>query len=111
MVAAIAARYEDDTDDPIATVTAVAIEATGLTVNETQTSDNIEDEVAADPITYYLTAEKAGSDDLVSPRFQGAAFTWDNVIFPDNGTWAMHVRKDEDDSSVVSANLDVAEPD
>lgn len=107
MSAAIAARYEDDTENPVATVTAVHIEATGLTVNETQDSEGISAETPPDPITYYISVEKSGQDSLVSVRFQGEEFTWDGLIFPASGTWAMKVRKDSDDSQVVSANITV----
>lgn len=93
MSTAVDLRYEDDTGNPVATVTAVHIEATDLTVNEAD----------GDPITYYLSAEKSGTDSLVSVRFQGPAFTWDNVIFPDDGSWTVHLRKDADDTSVADS--------
>lgn len=109
MSAAVALRYEDDTANPVALRTVVHVEATGLTVNETQTHDNIvaDPPVKADPITYYLTAEHAIEDDLVSVRFQGEEFTWDDVIFPASGAWTVHVRKDEDDTSVANVAVTV----
>ena len=103
MSAAIALRYEDDTSNPVATMTAVAVQATGLTVQETQTSQHIIDGVLAAAIRYYLTGERVGSDDLVSPRFEGAAYTWDNLVIPTAGSWTFHVRKDSDDSSVANS--------
>ncbi len=107
MSAAVALRYEDDDENPVATTTAVHIEATGLTVNETQDAEGISAETPPDPITYYISAEKSGTDSLVSVRFQGEEFTWDNVIFPDDGSWTVHVRKDSDDSSVANVAVTV----
>lgn len=108
MSAAIAARYGGSDDgNPVATVTAVHIEATGLTVNETQTHQHIVDGVYAAPITYYLTAECTGVDTLTSIRFQGPAQEWNDVIFPAAGSWTLHVRKDSDDSSVASHSVTV----
>ena len=104
MSAAIALRYEDDDANPVATVTGLHVEATGLTINETQTSQHIIDGVYADPITYYLSAEHATEDDLISPRFQGADFTWDDLVLPASGSWTFYVRKDSDDSDVVSTS-------
>jgi hypothetical protein len=103
MSAAIALRFEDDTANPIAVQTVLAVEATGLTVNVTQTAQNITDGVHAAPISYYLTGECTGEDTLVSPVFQGAAFTWDDLVVPAAGSWTFHVRKVSDDSSVANS--------
>jgi hypothetical protein len=108
MTAAIAARYGGSDDgNPVATVTAVHIEATDLTVNETQTAQNIIDGVYAAPITYYLTAECTGVDTLTSIRFQGPGYEWNDVIFPAAGAWTLHVRQDSDDSSVANVAVTV----
>jgi len=90
---AVALRYEDDTENPVATVTAVHIEATGVDyVDETDNSE----------VRYYISAEHATADDAKSVVFAGD-FTWDNWVAPDDGAWTFHLRKDEDDSSVANS--------
>lgn len=107
MAAAVTIRYEDDTANPIALLTAVHVEATGLTLNETQTSEGVDEETLADPITYYIRGRCTGVDDLISPRFQGPGYVWDDVIFPAEGSWVVTVRKDSDDSQVATHSVTV----
>lgn len=104
MVAAIDIRYEDDTGNPVATETAVHIEATGLDfIDETQ---DPEADPAQNPIrSFYLSAEKAGvTDEHRSPVFQSDRYTWDGWIAPESGPWTFHARLVSDDSSVASAS-------
>lgn len=91
--------------------TAAHITASGLDTNEEQTPENIEAGIPAAPISYYMTLEKSGQDTLRGPVFQGAGFEWDGVILPATGTWVARVRKVEDDSSVVNANVVVTAED
>lgn len=86
-------------------LSAAHIVASELPVNEDQTPEGIAAGTPAAPISYYMTLEKAGQDTLRSPVFQGPGFEWDGLVLPDDGTWVAHVRKVEDDSSVVNANV------
>lgn len=65
---------------------------------------------ASPAVTYYFSAEKSGIDSLVSHVFtpNGGAHVWDNVVFPDDGTWTIHLRKTADDSSVANVQQIVA---
>lgn len=93
MAVAVAVRYEDDSADPVAAMTAVWITASDV--------DNV-DEATNDPITYYLSAECSGEDTAKSEVFAGD-FTWQGWIAPAAGDWTFHLRKVEDDSSVADS--------
>jgi hypothetical protein len=87
--------------------TACRVDVTGADVNDPTTYDAGR-YPTEDLITYYLSFEKAGADTGRSQLFQVAAdggFTFNSYIFPDAGTWAVHLRKASDDSS--SANISV----
>ena len=62
------------------------------------------DEATNEEIRYYLSAECTGEDTAKSVVFSGD-FQWDGWIPPAAGSWTIHLRKEEDDSSV--ANLAV----
>ena len=62
------------------------------------------------PINYYVVASLAGQDDLRSVVFGPSSdgeFTWDNLIFPADGTWALTLYDAADDSSVASDTVAV----
>jgi hypothetical protein len=93
MSVAVAIRYEDDSANPIATRTAVAIEATDVDfVDETDNSE----------IRYYLSAEHAAYDNARSEVFAGD-FSWPNWVAPTSGSWTFYLRKVSDDSSVADS--------
>lgn len=57
---------------------------------------------------YYLVATKSGQDALRSYVFGPSSdgkHTWDNLLFPEDGTWTMTLRDVLDDSSVASASV------
>lgn len=92
-MATVTVRYEDDTANPIATVTAVHIEAASVDyVDETDNSE----------IRYYLSAEHASYDNAKSEVFAGD-FTWNGWVAPTSGAWTFHLRKVADDSSVANS--------
>ena len=62
-------------------------------------------------IRYYLTFEKAGADTGKSQVFSPAAdgtFEFNSYIFPEAGTWTVHLRKVSDDSSVANLSVTVS---
>ena len=93
MAVAVAVRYEDDSADPVAKMTAVWITASDV--------DNV-DESTNSPINYYLSAECTGQDTAKSEVFSGD-FTWQGWIAPAAGDWKFYLRKQEDDSAVANS--------
>ena len=109
MTLAVTERHGEG--DIIARQTAVHISCTDLPTNDDTAFD--EDIYPASPaIVYYFSAEKTGVDSLVSQVFSpnGGHGYWEGVIFPDDGDWDIHVRKVEDDSSVVDTTVTVEAP-
>jgi hypothetical protein len=95
MAVGVDVRYEDDTANPKATVSAVHIEATEVDfVDETDNSE----------IRYYLSAEHGAYDAARSPVFAGD-YTWDGWVAPTSGVWTFHLRKVSDDSSVAEQSV------
>jgi len=92
-MATVAVRYEDDTANPIAKMTAVHISATSV--------DNV-DETDNSEIRYYLSAEATDQDTAKSVVFAGD-FTWDGWVAPAAADWTFHLRKVSDDSSVANS--------
>ena len=89
---------------------ACRVEVTGADVNDSGTY-SADKYPTMDLITYYLSFEKAGSDTGRSQRFQVAndgSFTFNSYIFPDDGSWTVHLRKDVDDSSVANLAVTVS---
>jgi hypothetical protein len=92
-MATVALTYEDDTANPIATITAVNVVSAAVdSVNETTDAE----------IRYYLSAEHATADDARSPVFSGD-YTWLGWIAPASGAWTFHLRAALDDSSVANS--------
>lgn len=91
----------------IATESAVRFDITGANDNDPTTFD--EDNIPSmDPIPFRLVASKSGWDDLISHEFNVSAdgeHTWDNVIFPDDGTWVVDLVDQRDDSVAKTINL------
>lgn len=90
--------------------TACRVDVTGATVNDAGTFDPLQ-YPTEDLITYYLSFERTGSDTGRSQRFQVAqdgSFTFNSYIFPDAGSWTVHLRKDADDSSVANLAVTVS---
>lgn len=93
-----------------ATKTAVRITAVDIPSND----------VSGDEIRYVIRASKSGIDSLQSVVFSPSyddgndfdgQWTWDNVIFPDDGTWTMaiiDVTDPDNPSSVHSESYVVA---
>jgi hypothetical protein len=85
MSLSVTLTYEDDTANPVATKTAMNINA-----------------VDTDDLTrYYLSAEKTGEDTAKSPVFAGD-YTWLGWIAPSAGEWTFHLRAEEDDNSAAN---------
>lgn len=104
MAAAVSVRYGGDTVTHA--VTAVHVSSSGISPN-TLTGYNANNYPASPEVTYYFQAELAGQDDLRSQVFapDGGHGYWDGVVFPAAGTWAVHLYKASDDSSVASTNV------
>lgn len=92
-MATVTVRYEDDTSNPVAKMTAVHIAAADV--------DNV-DETDNSEIRYYLSAECTGQDTAKTPVFSGA-YSWDGWVAPAAGAWTFHLRKDADDSTVANS--------
>lgn len=91
----------------IAVVTACRVNVTGADDNDAATYDT-DNTPVEDPIPFRLIATKAGIDDLVSHEFTvsaGGAHVWDNIIFPDDGSWTVDLVDQRNDS--VAATLAV----
>lgn len=91
----------------ISVLSACRVNVTGADDNDASTFD--EDAIPTmDPILYRIVASKTGIDDLVSHEFTVSAdgkHEWDNLIFPDDGTWTVDLVNQDDDS--VDATLSV----
>lgn len=92
-MATVAVRYEDDTANPVAKMTAVHISATDV---------DIVDETDNSEIRHYISAECTGQDTAKSVVFAGN-FSWDGWVAPAAGDWTFHLRKTADDSSVANS--------
>lgn len=89
---------------------ACRVDVTGADVNDASTYD-ANKYPTEDLITYYLSFERTGSDTGRSQLFQVAAdgsFTFNSYIFPDDGSWTVHLRKAADDSSAANLAVTVA---
>lgn len=94
-------------NDIIATVSAVRVDVTGANDNDPTTfdADNVP---SMDPIPFRLVFSKTGIDDLVSHEFNVSAdgeHTWDNVVFPDDGTWTLDLVDQRDDSVAATESV------
>jgi hypothetical protein len=100
-------RYGGDTVTHLETAVHVSCDDAESNTDTGYDADNYP---ASPEVTYYFSAELAGQDDLVSQVFapDGGHGEWHGVIFPAAGTWAVHLRKTADDSSVDSSDLEVA---
>jgi hypothetical protein len=90
--------------------TACRVDVTGADVNDAASFDPTQ-YPTEDLITYYLSFERTGSDTGRSQLFQVAAdggFTFNSYIFPDAGSWTVHLRKASDDSSVANLAVTVS---
>ena len=92
-MATVTLVYEDDTANPVATMTAVNIVSASV--------DSVDEATDAE-ITYYLSAECTGQDTAKSPVFSGD-YTWLGWIAPAAGAWTFHLRATADDSSVANS--------
>lgn len=91
-------------------VTACTLSVAGASSN-TLTGYDSTHYPASPQVTYYLSAEASGEDDLRSPVFavsSAGTHAWYDVIFPAAGTWTLHLRKVADDSSVANTSLVVS---
>lgn len=104
---AVAITITPESGSVIATVSACRINVTGASSNDASTY-NVSDVPTEDPIPYRLVALKSGIDSLVSHEFnvsQDGKHQWDDVIFPDDGTWTVRLVDQRDDS--IDATLSV----
>lgn len=105
MVAAIA--IVPASGDVIVRESACRVEVTGASDTDPTTYDT--DELPREEtIPYRLVASLAGQDDLISHEFNVSAdgnHQWDNLIFPEDGTWTIDLVDQRDDS--VDATLSV----
>jgi len=106
-MATVTVRYGGDTVTHA--LTAVHISSTGLDKN-TSTGYDADNYPASPELTYYFSGELAGQDDARSQVFSpdDGHGEWQGWVPPVAGTWAIHIRKVSDDSSVASTNLVVA---
>jgi len=95
---------------PIAVTSACRVDVTDAPVNDATAYDA--SKYPSEPaILYYLSFERTGSDTGKSQAFQPAAdgsFTFNSYIFPDAGSWTVHLRKVSDDSSVAQTSVTVS---
>lgn len=93
--------------DVISPVSACRVSVEGAEDTDSATYDT--DELPREEsIPYRLVASKTGVDPLVSHEFVVSAdgdHVWDNVIFPDDGSWTVDLVDQRDDS--VAATLSV----
>lgn len=93
----------------IAVVTAARITVAGADDNDSSTYD--EDELPTEEsIPYRLVASATGEQDLVSHEFVVSAdgnHTWDNVVFPDDGSWTIDLIDQRDDSTAATLAVTV----
>lgn len=91
----------------IAVVTAARITVSGAEDTDSTTYDT-NDLPREESIPYRLVASATGEQDLVSHEFNVSAdgnHTWDNVVFPDDGSWTIRLIDQRDDS--IDATLAV----
>lgn len=112
MAAAIEIRYEDDDDEnPIATITAVHVKATGLDAYSADPTEEDPSHVVDE--TYYIKASKGSTEKLRSQIFtpsvdEGVGY-WDGgLIFPESGSYTFRVMKrGVTDSQVATQSITV----
>jgi hypothetical protein len=95
---------------PVHVTSACRVDVTDAPVSDTTAYDK--DKYPTSPeIRYYLAFERSGSDTGKSQVFSPAAdgsFTFNSYIFPDAGSWTVHLRKVSDDSSVANLAVTVS---
>jgi hypothetical protein len=95
---------------PIHVTSACRVNVTDAPVNTTVGYDPTK--YPTEPaVLYYLAFECAGQDTGKSQAFQPAAdggFEFNSYIFPAAGSWTVHLRKVEDDSSVANLAVTVS---
>jgi len=90
-----------------ATVSACRITVSGASTNDPDTFDE-DTTPTEEALLYRLVASKSGQDDLVSHLFQVSAtghHVWDNLIFPDDGTWSVKLVDQADDSNAATLSV------
>lgn len=93
----------------VAVESACRVDVTGASSNDSATFDE-DNTPSEDPIPYRLVASKSGWDDLVSHEFNVSSagkHTWDNVIFPDDGTWSIALVDQRTDSNAATLSVTV----
>lgn len=90
----------------VATVSACRIDVTGAEGSDVSAFD-ADVYPTAPERRYYITAELGGEEKGRSHVFSpnGGAHQWNGYIFPEAGSWTLHLRDESDDSS--EANLAV----
>ena len=107
-MAALTVRYEDDDENPIATVTALHFQATGLDEYDADPEQDDPSHIVED--TYYIKGELGGEELLRShifgPSAEGDAY-WDDVVLPTDGSWTFSVMQRGENSDSQEATLSV----
>lgn len=91
----------------VAVVTAARVTVSGADDTDSTTYDT-NDLPREESIPYRLVASATGEQDLVSHEFVVSAdgdHVWDNVVFPNDGSWTISLIDQRDDS--VDATLAV----
>ena len=93
----------------VATVSACRVDVSGADGNDLTAYDA--DAYPTSPeIRYYITTELGGEEKGRSHVFapNGGAHQWFGYIFPESGSWTLHLRKVSDDSSVANLAVTVS---
>lgn len=92
-----------------AKVSVCKINVTGATANKVS-SFNADHHPSMDEKRYRIIASCTGVDDLVSHEFNvnGGKHQWDNLIFPEDGSWTVDLVDLEDDSVAATLAVTVA---
>jgi hypothetical protein len=110
-MATVTATYEGD--DIVATQTALFVTCDEVPAN-TLTGYDADNYPASPAVTYYFSIEKSGEDTLRSQVFTPDAVDghgeWPDVIVPESGSWTLHCRNADTDSSVANSALTVVAP-
>lgn len=97
-------------DSPTAARDFCKFDIAGLDLNDA-TQYDANDTPTMPEVRYYLTFELGGDELGRSPVFACNAdgeWQFNNYMFPESGTWHVHVRKVSDDSSVKDETVTVA---
>lgn len=92
-----------------AKVSVCKINVTGADTNDASTFD-ADNSPSMDEMRYRIIASCAGVDNLVSHEFNvnGGKHQWDNLIFPESGSWTVDLVDLSDDGVAATLAVTVA---